>query len=331
MRHPHWAILFFILPLMGFFSPGYGQGTPSGVDSLNRKWVIGGNQSEENVLFGDITAIAHHPKRGLHILDTGLQQVVRYDGSSGSRSGAWKLTEGEGPGEFYYPLDLATDKNGNVYIAGRQLQRIAQFSSTGMFQQQFRAPGAPTRVAAIDGQLFVTTFWLSSRTVLHTLNQTGTKQQGLLDRPKSWEITAMTGNFERIAATSQGTVLYTVPYPYRILEVNTDGSVVRRGSGHPEFETPPKKSDGAVTLRVGARGIDVLDETDQVVHLIIDNTTDQVYLDLFSRDLRFQQRLNITDELPSVPLPILETGPKSTLYFVYENPYPTIAAYTLAR
>lgn len=262
-------------------------------DVLGRQWVVGVEQGEQQVVFGSIREIAYHPDHGLYVLDTGLQTVHRYD-TKGHRTGGFEYRRGEGPGELV---------------------------------QQHSVPSAPTRVAPMQDRIFLAPFWLTSDSTLYVSAPDGSGRYGILPRPEQWKTTAMTGNFERLEVTPEGTLLRSLPYPYRLTEVDPSGTVLREASGHPTFDAP-EQSGGASRMQEGARGLALL-ETGQVVHLILDRAEERVYLDLFSRDLTFQERIDITGELPSAPLPSLEAGSGSTLYFWLRNPYAQVAAYTL--
>jgi len=295
-------------------------------DILEQQWIVGVEQGEQQVVFGSVGEIEYQPGHGLYVLDTGLQTVHLYD-AEGRRIGGFEYRRGQGPGELQQPMDLAVDGDGGTFIVDRGLRRVVQFTSEGEFVQQHPVPFQPTRVASVGGRIFLTPFWLTSDSTLYVSEPDGTNRRGLLPRPETWKTTAMTGNFERLEVTSNGTLLRSLPYPYQLSEVDVSGAPIREASGHPTF-APPQQSGTVSQLQEGARGLALL-ETGQVVHLILDQAESRVYLDLFSRDLTFQKRIEITDVFPSTPLPSLEAGPGTTLYFAFRDPYAQIAAYTL--
>jgi NHL repeat-containing protein len=49
---------------------------------------------------------------------------------------------GSGNGEFYYPLGVATDAAGDVYVTDQVNQRIQKFTSTGTYLTQWGSPGS---------------------------------------------------------------------------------------------------------------------------------------------------------------------------------------------
>lgn len=320
-----WSQLFAAVLLCVGMGTSYGQASQ---DVLERRWVVGAEQGEQNVVFGSIGELAYHPGHGLYVLDTGLQAVYRYN-TRGRRIGEFKYRQGEGPGELRQPMDLGVNGNGEIFVVDRGLRRVVQFSSEGEFVQQHSVPFEPTRVVPLGDRIFLTPFWPTSDSSLYVSEPDGSNRQGLLPRPEGWKTTATTGNFERLEVTPEGTLLRSLPYPYQLIEVSTNGTLLREASGHPTFVSPEQRG-GVSRSQEAARGVALLD-TGQVVHLILNRAEERVYLDLFSRDLTFQERIDVTDEFPSVFLPSLEAGSGSTLYVRFRDPYPQVAAYTVAR
>lgn len=319
-----WTVLLIEL-LSGAVGTTYGQTSP---DVLERQWIVGVEQGEQNVVFGSIREIAYHPDHGLYVLDTGLQTVHRYD-AEGCRIGGFEYRRGEGPGELQQPMDLGVNEEGEVFVVDRGLRRVVQFTPGGDLVQQHSVSFQPTRVVPMGDRIFLAPFWLTSDSTLFVSRPDGSNRRGILPRPEWWKTTAMTGNFERLEVTPDGTLLRSLPYPYQLIEVDTNGTPLREASGHPTFDSP-EKSGGTSKLEEGARGLALL-ETGQVVHLILDRAEERVYLDLFSRNLTFEERIDVTDELPPMPLPSLEAGPGKTLYFWVRDPYSQVAAYALRR
>lgn len=307
---------------------GHAQAQDNGADALKRLWVVGDAQDEQNVVFGQVNALAFHPEAGLHVLDTSLNAIHRYD-DTGQRLGAIEYLEGQGPGELFQPLDLAVAGDGAVFVVDRQQQRVAQFDAEGAFVQQHAVSFTPTRIAAGDDALFITSFWLTSDTTLYVSARDGTDRRGLRTRPSEWRRTAMTGNVERIRMTPDGTLLYALPHPYRLVELRPDGTVRREATGQPAFATITE-GERVTRLVEGTRGLAILDDG-RVAVLVTNREAERAYLDLFSRDLVFAERIDLTEALPSMPRPYLASGPGTTLFFAFSEPYHRVAAYDLLR
>lgn len=86
-------------------------------------WSVGAPSGESDSIFGEITAAAIDRRRAILVLDGKLSEVKVYspDGSLLQRVGR----PGSGPGEFRWPVDLATDGHGHLYVADlRHLHRF---------------------------------------------------------------------------------------------------------------------------------------------------------------------------------------------------------------
>ena len=87
--------------------------------------------------FNKCTHVALHPKTGdLFISDGyGNSSVHKYS-PDGKLLLSWG-TPGTDPGEFNIPHNIATDKNGYVYVADRENSRVQIFDSNGKFETQW--------------------------------------------------------------------------------------------------------------------------------------------------------------------------------------------------
>lgn len=80
---------------------------------------------------------------------------------------AWQWGEfGGAAGQFNFPVDVAVDHRGNVYVADNQNKRVQKFTSAGQFLSEFRlSEGKPVAVATdSDGNVFVSLETTSSAT-----------------------------------------------------------------------------------------------------------------------------------------------------------------------
>jgi len=84
---------------------------------------------DENVLFYMPADIAFDSKDNIYILDSGNHRIQKFDAD-----GKYLATfgrQGEGPGEFQYPMSLDIDTEGYLYISNPQNQRIQILKPNG--------------------------------------------------------------------------------------------------------------------------------------------------------------------------------------------------------
>ena len=82
-------------------------------------WRLGGDDEDEDVIFGVLTSIATDSEGNVYLLDMQLSQVYVY-----SSDGEYLNTigrEGEGPGEFRRAGDMFIAPDGNVAVMQRML------------------------------------------------------------------------------------------------------------------------------------------------------------------------------------------------------------------
>ncbi len=84
---------------------------------------------DENVLFYMPADIAFDSKDNIYILDSGNHRIQKFDAN-----GKYLATfgrQGEGPGEFQYPMSIDINKEGYLYISNPQNQRIQILKPNG--------------------------------------------------------------------------------------------------------------------------------------------------------------------------------------------------------
>lgn len=89
--------------------------------------TIGGLEGDPEDLFGDVTSVAADAAGRIYVADR-IGSTVRVFGPDG-RFLAWIGREGEGPGEFQWPADLAFDREGRLYV--RDARRITVLAPRG--------------------------------------------------------------------------------------------------------------------------------------------------------------------------------------------------------
>jgi hypothetical protein len=293
---------------------------------IEHLWTLGQGQDEFNVTFGNIGSLAAGPDGYLYVLDTGLSAVTAYD-AGGVHIGDLQIPEGEGPGEMFVPFDVSVDERGYIYVIDRQARRVSAFDGAEWeYVGSHTLSFMPTQVAASDDQLFITSFWFTDSFTLHRFDPSTGSTHALLPRPDDWQDIAATGNVERMATTPENTVLYSYPYPYRIIEVSEHGEILRKSEGHPSFEGPPEEEEGTTVLPERTRGLALL-SSGHVAHVAANETEETIYLDVFTRELTFLERVDLTEEFLELPRPYVAAGPDNRLCFTYRDQYEMVTCY----
>ena len=82
----------------------------------------------------------------LSVTDTGLQVVHRFNLNDGTYRQLFRLSGGR---RLLSPTGVTEDREGMVYVADSQLNRIEVFDATGRFQRELMSEGDAVRVAGI--------------------------------------------------------------------------------------------------------------------------------------------------------------------------------------
>lgn len=264
----------------------------------------------------------------LVVLDSRFGRVIEFD-----RAGAWlssfDLPTGNGPGEMYRPSDISVDDN-VVYILSLESRKISEYTRDGVFLLDRRLRHPATSIVASDGFLYSTALWLAGDTVLFRENLSTGKLVGLRARPAGWEDVARIGNFEKIALTPSGNLLYSYPTPYRLLELSSAGLEVREARGMPPFTLPARATripQGAViySARESTRGLVALDDG-RVVNVV--ERDGQVLVDIFDADLSFLTRIDST-AIGAAFSNIVTAGSADEVYVAINSVNPSIIQYRL--
>ena len=102
-------------------------------------WRLGGEDEDEDLIFGVLTSIATDSEGNVYLLDMQLSQVYVY-----SSDGEYLNTigrEGEGPGEFRRAGDMFIAPDGNVAVMQRMPGKIVLLSTQGDPMGDWPMPG----------------------------------------------------------------------------------------------------------------------------------------------------------------------------------------------
>lgn len=222
---------------------------------------------------------------------------------------------------------MTVDALGNLYLICSRNQSVTIYSPDGALLRTVSTLFRPTQLAVTDGSFYVTKLWLNTDgPVVERFSLDGEPQGSLVNRPDDWRRIAMTGNFERIAISSRQTLLYSYPFPYRIIEVDAAGAILREAAGHAQHQQLRERGpDGAIVMHDGSRGLAVL-PGGEVLALAMQG--DDWFMDVFSEDLQFQVRLPSADFGLSAFRKIAADG-AGHLYVDVAEPVPHVRKYQL--
>lgn len=160
----------------------------------------------------------------LLVSDTGNQRIIIFD-QSGSFIRQFGH-QGNGPGEFSHPMDIAVGPDGAIYVSDFFQDRIQKFTAAGDYVLEWGTSGegpaefnAPTGLAVDNaGNVYVADFFNKVIKVfspqgsfLRTIGSPGQFGPGKLDYPTD------------VAVDADGTVLVADAYNYRIQRISRSG------------------------------------------------------------------------------------------------------------
>jgi hypothetical protein len=121
--------------------------------------VAGRCEGADSVCFAQPTACAVDARGNVYVLDSKACNVTVMDST-----GRFLLSfggQGDGPGEFSVPSDIAVSDSGLVFVSSLVPKRISIFRGDGEFARSFLTPGNPNRLdVSSRGEIYVTWFGL---------------------------------------------------------------------------------------------------------------------------------------------------------------------------
>ena len=88
--------------------------------------------------------VATGPDGTVFVSDTGNGRVVQLDAQDPTRLVRVFGGPGQGPGELMYPIGIAVDASGNLFVADSNLNRITKYAPDGTYVTSVTHPFATT-------------------------------------------------------------------------------------------------------------------------------------------------------------------------------------------
>jgi hypothetical protein len=121
------------------------------------KITIGVEEGDVQDMIGSISDLASDHRGTLYVLDDAYSHVRAYD-YGGNLIGTFG-SEGEGPGEFHKPWNIAVVDDGNTIIvssfSSRRINLFTRQQSTFSFRSSFTREGAGAGMCAMNGYIFL--------------------------------------------------------------------------------------------------------------------------------------------------------------------------------
>ncbi len=220
---------------------------------LLEEMFLGGDDEENDVIFGRIADITVDSRGRILVLDAGFHRVAVYDPDS--MTVRFFGQKGEGPGEFNQPTAIGVDAADRIYVASMG-GRIAVLNRDSTVAVEFRhlfADGFVTGLHPTTKGLYVVCFDAVEDNVVHRYDTGLGYVSSFSD---SWSSSkAMPVDEERwcnggaVDVGADGCVYYTQFTPYEIRKFSPDGKLLLTIHRDNDFKPPTIERVGdSVTL-----------------------------------------------------------------------------------
>lgn len=269
------------------------------VPQIRELFRIGEANPDENIssqeIFGNIRSMATDVQDNLYVLDERLFLFRKYD-KDGKFIQQIDLQRGQGSGEFVAPRHLAIDTSGNLYIACQSNRTLTMLSQHGDYLKNISLSFMPSGLAVSPDAIYITRFWLSgSGNIVHRYNLEMVFEGTFLEPPPHATLVARTGLFERVSISPSAHLIYSYPTPYRIIEFDREGKILKTARGQKQFTQLPTKekigTESVLILHQSSRGL-TASPNGHVLNIV--QMDDKYYLDVFDPDLTFISRIEAT-------------------------------------
>jgi hypothetical protein len=257
---------------------------------LEKDMVIGVEDGDENYLFGRIFDVAVSSGGAIYVLDNGFNRVQKYD-SSGVYIGTFGR-KGEGPGEFNFPIAIAVDGLGNVYVADRSKVQI--FDVTGTYTDSFEHgfSGSFPRSIRINESngIYLSCLDIFEQQVLHKYSFNHTKVASFCNSYAIGEKVDVreeqTFGGGAIDINQKGLVYFTQRLPYVIRVFSPNGELLWDVYRESQYVQKPivKKEERGLTVRLPTSSQSIIVFDDNYFVNVLRNQRDEAtetIIDLF--------------------------------------------------
>lgn len=262
---------------------------------LEREMSIGKpDDSESESMFGRIAGATVIPDGDIYVLDDGFRKIYRFS-IAGESLGSFGR-EGQGPGEFAFPLAIASDAEGIIYVA--DLGRILVFDQEGNPIETFRhgLTGSPIRSISVDGQgnIYVSSLDVFNQNVVHKFD---TDRKLVNSFCKSFAVGTDTDvRLEQFVAGGHleivgSNLYYSQLYPYEIRVFSLEGNLEARIQRPNDFMEPPifeqsngQRKMGLPSSSARVRRLPNLGILNSVICTGAGEGNERAVLDLFHKD-----------------------------------------------
>jgi hypothetical protein len=195
--------------------------------------AFGSESDSDAVLLGNIKAVALLPSGDVVVLDDKKSELRIFGPTGAPRQRLGRA--GRGPGEFFYPVSLAVDDAGRLYVGDRvrTIQVFAPSPAGYRYQRTMQNEIAAMSMCFLDTLLVVQGTALGQDPILHLYDSSGRRLRsfGALYRSPNPLLNAQIGEGQVRCDRQRGLVFYTPSNAMGIGEVRAyraDGTLVWR-------------------------------------------------------------------------------------------------------
>ena len=250
--------------------------------------TTGAFAGRENI-FDTIADLAAGADTNLYVLDAGYEEIRAYS-LTGELLTSILLTVREGADAIPSVDAFAVGPGGRFYLASTAGRELASLTANGVPVGEFSVPIRPTDIAVENDE-----FYLTGSVAGESLGQGASRgherHETLLKEMGGPGKIVGADSLGRLTATDRGTLIYSYPWPYRIVEFSPDGEIIREASGQPSFSGGPEQSsEGSARVDQRSSGLAIL-ESGHIVNMVCDAAAETWYADVFTPELKFIQRI----------------------------------------
>ena len=193
--------------------------------------AFGSESDSDAVLLGNIKAVALLPSGDVVVLDDKKSELRIFGPTGAPRQRLGRA--GRGPGEFFYPVSLAVDDAGRLYVGdlARAIQMFAPSPSGYRYQRTMQIEVAVRSMCFLDTLLVVQGTALGQDPILHLYDSSGRRLRsfGALYRSPNPLLNAQFGEGQLQCDRQRGLVLYAPRFAIgEVRAYRADGTLVWR-------------------------------------------------------------------------------------------------------